>query len=321
MSEIYVTQTDLSVDVQVTATAAEVNVDVTPPAATPVEVFIIPEGSSSVTSNTSSDGSANLYLNTLRFNTAPTSTPMSAGYVWWDTEAGGLKSVLTGGGVAVSLGQQSVIRVVNKTNTNLLRTEYKVVRIRKQSEGGAQGQRLAVVLAQASTEMNSTDVIGLVSEDIADNQTGFVTIFGPLSEIDTTGAAVGETWLDGDILFLSPSVPGGMTKTKPSAPNHLIIVGYVMYAHANHGKLFVRTETSYELEELHNVSITSPVAGQMLRYDGSLWRNSSTAITSTAVPATSTSAGFTGEIRHDSTHVYVCVATNTWRRAALSTWP
>lgn len=43
-------------------------------------------------------------------------------------------------------------------------------------------------------------------------------------------------------------------------------------------------------------------------------------IASTGAPATATSTGTAGEIRYDSNYVYICVATNTWKRAALSTW-
>jgi hypothetical protein len=39
-----------------------------------------------------------------------------------------------------------------------------------------------------------------------------------------------------------------------------------------------------------------------------------------AVPATATSPGTTGDVRYDANFVYVCVATNTWKRAPLSTW-
>lgn len=38
-------------------------------------------------------------------------------------------------------------------------------------------------------------------------------------------------------------------------------------------------------------------------------------------PASASDTGTAGEIRWTSTHVYLCVATNTWVRAALSTWP
>lgn len=37
-------------------------------------------------------------------------------------------------------------------------------------------------------------------------------------------------------------------------------------------------------------------------------------------PANATAAGTTGEIRIDVNYIYVCVATNTWKRAALATW-
>jgi hypothetical protein len=38
------------------------------------------------------------------------------------------------------------------------------------------------------------------------------------------------------------------------------------------------------------------------------------------VPATSTSAGTAGQVAASSTFLYLCVATNTWRRVALSTF-
>ena len=39
-----------------------------------------------------------------------------------------------------------------------------------------------------------------------------------------------------------------------------------------------------------------------------------------ATPATAAAAGNAGEICWDASYVYVCTATNTWKRAALTTW-
>ena len=39
-----------------------------------------------------------------------------------------------------------------------------------------------------------------------------------------------------------------------------------------------------------------------------------------AVPATATSTGVAGQVAYDATHFYVCIATNTWVRAALATF-
>lgn len=43
-------------------------------------------------------------------------------------------------------------------------------------------------------------------------------------------------------------------------------------------------------------------------------------VVNVAVPASATSAGVAGQRAYDSSYVYVCTATNTWKRAALSTW-
>lgn len=37
-------------------------------------------------------------------------------------------------------------------------------------------------------------------------------------------------------------------------------------------------------------------------------------------PASAVATGTTGTIAWDATHIYVCVATNTWVRADLATW-
>jgi hypothetical protein len=39
-----------------------------------------------------------------------------------------------------------------------------------------------------------------------------------------------------------------------------------------------------------------------------------------SAPSTATSTGTTGDLRSDGSYVYVCTATNTWKRASLTTW-
>ena len=41
----------------------------------------------------------------------------------------------------------------------------------------------------------------------------------------------------------------------------------------------------------------------------------------TGVPATAGATGTEGSIRWDADYIYVCTTTNTWKRAAISTWP
>jgi hypothetical protein len=188
---------------------------------------------------------------------------------WNDTD-GTLDVGLKGGNVTLQIGQEQVIRVVNGTGAELLQSQYRAVKII-----GAQGQRLQVGLAQADSDINSATTIGLVTETIANNQQGFITTEGAINDINTTGSLQGETWVDGDVLYLSPTIPGALTNVKPITPAHLIVVGFVEYAHANNGKIYIKIDNGYELDELHDVKITTPTGNQLLAYNAStgFWRN------------------------------------------------
>ena len=196
-------------------------------------------------------------------------TPIGAagvGVMIWNDADGTVDLGLKGGNVTIQLGQEQVARVVNKTGNDLLESEFKAVRI-----SGAQGQRLGVQLAQADNDGNSADTIGLVTETILKNQEGFITTFGRVSNINTTGSVYGETWADGDVLYLSGTTPGAITNVKPVAPIHIVVLGYVEYAHQNNGKIFVKVMNGWELGELHDVNTAGATNGQLLGYNGSIW--------------------------------------------------
>ena len=187
------------------------------------------------------------------------------GHLKWDNADGTLEFGMKGGNVTQQIGLEQFARVVNKTSPliDLLEADYQVVRI-----SGAQGQRLAIRLAQANNDMNSATTLGVVTENIARNQEGFITTFGLVRGINTTGALQGETWADGDVLYLSPTIAGRLTNIKPIAPQHLVIVGYVEYAHNNNGKIFVKVDNGYELNELHDVAYpTTPANNEVLTYN------------------------------------------------------
>lgn len=167
-----------------------------------------------------------------------------------------------------------VATVVNNTGVNLLASNYQAVKV-----STAQGQRLAVDFAQANNDNNSTDTIGLVNQNINNNQEGTITILGELTEINTTGSLQGETWADGDVLYLSPTTAGAITKVKPTGlTGHMVVLGYVEYAHSQHGKIYVKVANGYELEELHNtadITYSTPIdADSLLIKDNtaSLWK-------------------------------------------------
>jgi len=199
----------------------------------------------------------------------------ASGRLVWNNEDGTLDLGLKGGNVTLQIGQEQLARVVNKTGANLLESGYRAVRIRRVDEGGSQGQRLAIVLALADNDADSVDTLGLVTENINVNEEGFITTSGLVRNIDTTGTLQGETWVDGDPLYLSPITPGFVTKVKPQAPQHTVNMGYVVYAHQNNGKIFVKVDNGYEIDELHNVRINtgSLTSGNLLVYSSSVWVN------------------------------------------------
>jgi len=134
---------------------------------------------------------------------------------------------------------------------------------------GATGQTATVALAKADAEATSANTIGLLLADIANNANGNAVLIGRIEGVDTSAFA------DGALLYLSPTVAGGMTSTKPAAPNQLVFIGYVTYSHATQGKIAVKIDNGFELEELHNVSITAVADKNALQYDSatSLWKN------------------------------------------------
>jgi hypothetical protein len=229
----------------------------------------------------------------LQFDITPTTYTPGVGNMGWNDQEGTIDLLLKGGLVSLPLGQKQVARVVNGTGGNVLRSNYQVVKVT-----GAQGQRLQVNLAQANNDLNSADTLGLIAENINNNNAGFIITSGLVENIDTTGALQGETWTDGNILYLSGTTAGRLTNVKPQAPTHTVICGFVVYAHQNNGKIFVKVDNGYELDELHNVKIDTGTLsnGQVLKYNSSLqvWENNTDAAGTGTVTSIATSSPITG---------------------------
>ena len=132
---------------------------------------------------------------------------------------------------------------------------------------GATGQLPTVSKALATSDATSAQTLGLITSDLANNSNGYVTIIGLVDDIDTSA------YTDGVQLYLSPTTAGALTATKPYAPQHLVYVAVVSHAHPVHGKLIVKVQNGYEMDELHNVSAQSPNNGDILVYNSatSLW--------------------------------------------------
>lgn len=128
---------------------------------------------------------------------------------------------------------------------------------------GSTGDHATVKRADNTSDTTSSKTIGVVGASITASNNGPVITRGYVDGIDlSTG------YTAGDVLWLGTN--GAFTKTKPTAPNHLVFIGVVVRA-TNNGIIYVATQNGYELEELHDVSLPSPNSGEFLKYNGSLW--------------------------------------------------
>jgi hypothetical protein len=115
----------------------------------------------------------------------------------------------------------------------------------------------------------------LITSNLANNSNGYVTLVGLVANINTSA------YTDGAQLYLSPTTAGTLTATKPYAPDHLVYVAVVAHAHPTQGKLIVRVQNGYELDELHNVAAQTPTTGQTIVWNGStsLWEKNTVSLT------------------------------------------
>jgi len=138
---------------------------------------------------------------------------------------------------------------------------------------GASGDRASVKLAKNTSDTFSSKTLGIVRADIAAGAAGWITTQGQVSGINL-GA-----YSPGDVLWLD-SVAGGFTATKPQAPYHAVFVGVVERANAGNGLIYVKPQNGVELDELHDVRITSLANNEIIRYNSSLgyWENKNQSI-------------------------------------------
>ena len=170
--------------------------------------------------------------------------------------------------LSVAYATDVVVLVRNSTGSTL--TKGTVVYI-----SGATGQTPTVSKALATSDATSAQTLGMIRADIANNATGYVVVTGLITNIDTSA------YTDGAQLYLSGTTAGAVTATKQYAPIHLVYVGVVEYAHAVNGKIFVKVQNGYEMDELHNVSAQTPSNGQTLVYNSStqLWESAQLGLT------------------------------------------
>jgi hypothetical protein len=138
---------------------------------------------------------------------------------------------------------------------------------------GAHSSNLpTIALAKANTEETSAYTYGLVETDITNNSAGVVIQNGSITNLNLPT----NTYTDGQTLYLSPTVAGGYTLTKPLAPYHYVAIGTVTRAHPNFGTIQIAVRNGFQLDEMSDVQIaTVPIDSTILQFSrvDSLWHD------------------------------------------------
>ncbi len=167
-------------------------------------------------------------LGYLQFNTSATASA-EVGRLRWNSVDGTIDLSLGGGQVTLQVGQEMVQPVKNNTSDTLL--NGRAVRI-----SGADAGRMTVEYADAADPTKTTAVIGVLTQDIAPGEVGFVTTTGLVRDLNTAFGASGSiVYVDG---------MGSLTSIKPSS-GAVMVIGYIVFSDTTSGSVFVNTSTTF----------------------------------------------------------------------------
>ena len=130
------------------------------------------------------------------------------------------------------------IRIIVRNSTGSTLTKGQVVYL-----SGATGNRPNAVLADADIEATSSKTIGLVQANILNNADGYVVVQGTMHDLDTSAFTAGDT------LWLSSTAGGMVANTPPAEPAHSVFIGYVARAHPTQGRVVLKIQNGFELNE------------------------------------------------------------------------
>ena len=115
--------------------------------------------------------------------------------------------------------------------------------------------------------------------------------------------------------------------TNVRAGNAVIInnTGYIIMNTVSTNSKFVALQAPASIGSLAYLAWQLPNTagnvGEFLTTDGAGVMGWSPNLASSSTPLSAGASGTPGQIAFDSGYIYVCVASNTWKRAALATWP
>lgn len=170
---------------------------------------------------------AKLIVSDASFITTDTHTP-EMGSLSWNTADQTLDLGMEYG-VIQQIGEEQYARVQNNTGVTI--PNGTVVGF----TGAVPDSALSIAPYLANGATNSLNILGVMTHDLPDTgQKGYCTTWGFVRDLNTSAYSLG------DLLYASPTVAGGFTNVKPTAPNNTIPLAAVLKVGTTDGIIFVR---------------------------------------------------------------------------------
>jgi len=192
------------------------------------------------------------------------------GQLAWNADDGTVDIGMDGGNVTMQLGLETYFHVKADSTINDGEVVMAIGAV------GTSGKILAAP-AYITSEDQGIFILGIATENIAPNGFGFVTNFGTVRGLNTTGSDVSETWSVGTILFYKAGSIGKLSKFTPTAPAPHVIMALVTDAGEN-GALFVRPTYGLPLGDLNGNVEFGPLEDNdfvVYKSGNSRWENES----------------------------------------------
>ena len=180
------------------------------------------------------------------------------GRLSWNATDGTLDLGLKGGTVNLQIGMEQIIRA--RASEPILNGQVVYI-------DGALGSFPTVSIASNNTQLQSHSVIGVATESILNNQFGYITTQGLVRDLDTSNITAG------DVVYLGTD--GTLLSAAPATPAHEVRVGYCIISGVNNGSIYTSIDLGYDLEDAHDILITTPQDADVLAYNSlsGIWEN------------------------------------------------
>lgn len=173
---------------------------------------------------------SNITVDLIDFNETAGITPSNSQLTWSNDDR--TKTLALGiNGDQFYMFEDQIFRV--KATSNITKGQVVMFTGTLGASGGLEAAPATGLLPEQSNY-----ILGISKDTFTTGNWGNVQCFGEVKGFDTTGGA--ENWVQGDVLYYNPSVAGGLTKIKPTAPAAIAVVAAVVYVSASNGIVFVR---------------------------------------------------------------------------------